>query len=278
MYVVGLEIEQPDCPFVETSADLDVEYHHFCLDVNRQRNGKGTVVKRGYIISKDPDELQNSIETLQSYPNFVDLQIFARSGNIAIEKVVIKFTSAMSSIINNGGYILGPFFTYKGKEFWEVGFDDEESLNQALFDLEKTNNEYKIVNLQGLPSHQDIFIAMSCINELLELIRATYQLTEKEKQTLITAIRAGYYEEPKRTSIADLAKIFGVSKVGVFKNLKRAQKKIMFPIEKLITKIDSITLDHYSSNVCNGDYPVLVNELYKLPKNLPNKNKCLKTK
>ena len=52
-------------------------------------------------------------------------------------------------------------------------------------------------------------------------------LTEKQKQAIETAYRAGYYEYPKRTDLRQLAKRAGISLTTFQEHLKKAENKLI---------------------------------------------------
>lgn len=52
-------------------------------------------------------------------------------------------------------------------------------------------------------------------------------LTEKQNETLRKAVVGGYYDDPQRLSLSELADEFGVSKSAVSQRLSRAESKIV---------------------------------------------------
>lgn len=53
------------------------------------------------------------------------------------------------------------------------------------------------------------------------------ELTEKQYETLRRAVVGGYYDDPQRISLEELAEEFGVSKSAVSQRLRRAESKIV---------------------------------------------------
>lgn len=53
------------------------------------------------------------------------------------------------------------------------------------------------------------------------------KLTEKQRQTLEMALEAGYYEQPRKADLADLAGRIGVSKSAVSQRLRTAEAKLV---------------------------------------------------
>lgn len=52
-------------------------------------------------------------------------------------------------------------------------------------------------------------------------------LTDKQRETLRIALRTGYYEQPRKADLADLADEIGVSKSAVSQRLRSAEAKII---------------------------------------------------
>lgn len=52
-------------------------------------------------------------------------------------------------------------------------------------------------------------------------------LTERQQEVLKIAVEFGYYDEPRRCTLEDIARAFGVSKAAVHKHLVAAESKIM---------------------------------------------------
>ncbi len=140
MYILTLDMKQYDCPFINSSDDLEVSYYMTYWDFQADK-----LINRGYIFASDNEELQNSIELITKQPKYLKLDVLSREGNTALVRTEIDLTNAMSIIRNNHGYLVGPFFVRNGRELWQVGFDTIQDVNSALSELDK-NNEFEIKN------------------------------------------------------------------------------------------------------------------------------------
>ena len=229
MYVLTIDVLQYDCPFVITSNDLDVSYFGTYWDFQED-----SFVVRGYIIAKDPDELQNSIFSLQNQPKFHKIDMLSREGNKATVRVEIDYTDAMKAIRGNGGYIVGPFHVKNGSELWQVGFDRKVDVENALRELEK-NNQFVVKNRSRI-TVEDLSRMISHSSVITDLLRAIDSLTPTEKSILSAAIKHGFYENPRKVNVTKLAREFGISKSGISKNIRRAERKILTHIGKIISQ------------------------------------------
>jgi len=52
-------------------------------------------------------------------------------------------------------------------------------------------------------------------------------LTGTERETLERAVEAGYYDDPRRATLSDLAESFGISEAAVSKRLRSAERKLV---------------------------------------------------
>ena len=227
MYVLTIDMLQYDCPFVSTSDDLDVSYFGTYWDFE-----VGSFIVRGYIIAKDSEELQNAIHELQIQPKFHKIDVLSRKGNKATVRVEIDYTEAMKAIRGNGGYIVGPFHVKNGSELWQVGFDKKIDVENALVELEKSNQF--VVKTENRITVEDFSRIIGYSSILAELIRAIDEMTPTEKSILESAIKLGFYENPRKINVTELAREFGVSKAGISKNIRRAERKILTHIGKIM--------------------------------------------
>ena len=59
------------------------------------------------------------------------------------------------------------------------------------------------------------------------LIPTSFDLSEQERNSLVEAIKLGYYEYPRRINLEELAKIMKLSKPTLEQYIRKAEKKIM---------------------------------------------------
>ncbi len=229
MYIVTLDMKQYDCPFIDTSEDYDVDYFLTYFDFKDDR----ILSTRFYISAPDSEELQNCLESLMYRPKIIDLDLLSRDNDVAFMTATMKLTNAMEAIRRNHGYIVGPFTVKNGREIWRVGFDKKSEQENALYEIEKTN-EFKVKKHHKL-TLEEFSKIIENLPVLVELLNSIENMTLTEKLTLRGAIKLGFYEDPRKASIKDLSEIYRISRAGVSKNIRRAERRIMPVIEKLIS-------------------------------------------
>ena len=229
MYILTLDMRQPDCPFIDTSDNFDVNYFLTYFDFQNDR----ALSTRFYISAPDSEELQNCLESLTAKPKILDFELLSREGSLALLTTTVEHTNAMEVIRRNHGYIVGPFTVKSGREIWRVGFDKKSERDNALYELEK-ENDFKIRKHHKL-TLEEFSKVIENLPVLVELLNCVESMTLTEKLTLRGAIKLGFYEDPRKASIKDLSEIYRISRAGVSKNIRRAERRIMPVIEKLIS-------------------------------------------
>lgn len=222
-------MKQYDCPFINSSEDLEVSYYMTFWDFQGDK-----LINRGYVFATDCDELQNSIDVLTKQPKFLKLDILMRERNTALVRTEIDLTDAMSIIRKNHGYIVGPFFVRKGKELWQVGFDTIQDVRSALSELDK-NNEFEIKNQHKI-TVEDFSKIMNSLPLIIELINTLDELTATEKMVLRAAVQYGLFEDPKKMYIDSLSKCIGLSKGSFSRKLRKVERKILPVVCKILSK------------------------------------------
>ncbi|QCC52748.1 helix-turn-helix domain-containing protein [Halapricum salinum] len=232
MIDIAMDMEQYDCPFIDTTADHGVAFATVHWDFDQSRRELET---RLVVEGDDRGELDAGLDALRAHDNMNDYSLITRQKNVAHIRTRIVETDAMAAIRDNDGYITGPFHIEDGSEIWHVGFDRSDEADVALSELDR-NNEFDIVERKNsaLPDLQDF---VQNAGAAMTLIEGCRDLSDVERETLETAVQSGYFETPRDASLGALADEFGVSKPAVSKNLRRSQQKM---IERVVEALDNL--------------------------------------
>lgn len=233
MIDISMEMEQYDCPFIETTADHDVAFSSFQWEFDESDRHLET---RMVVEGQDREAVDSGLNELRDHPNMENYTLLKRWEGLAHIHTVIDETDAMETIRSNNGYITGPFYIEDGSELWHIGFDSSEQADVTLSDLDR-NNEYAIVSRQrnDLPDLQELVRNAS---EAMHLIDGCRELSDVERETLNEAVTEGYFESPRQATLGTLADEFDISKPAVSKNLRRAQQKVATRVIDVIDDID----------------------------------------
>jgi predicted DNA binding protein len=232
MIDIALDMEQYDCPFIDTTADHDVAFAAVHWDFDQRARELET---RMVVEAEDTGVLDAGLDRLQAHENMNDCALLRREDNAAHIRTTIEETAAMQTIRDNGGYITGPFHIEAGSETWHVGFDRGRDADTTLSELDR-DNEYDVVERTSttLPQLQDL---VQNAGAAMTLVDGCRDLSDTERETLETAVSEGYFESPRDATLGSLAEDFGVSKPAVSKNLRRGERKM---IERVVDALDEI--------------------------------------
>ena len=222
MIDLTLDMEQYDCPFIDTTVDHDVVFSavQWQFDPATRRLETRMIVR-----GDERSTLEAGLSAVNSHPNMQECQLFKKQAETALIKTVIDETNAMRVIRDNDGYITGPFHIEDGSERWEVGFDGADGAGDALSELDR-HNEYSVESRETLELDQlyDVLENADAARSLLDGCRS---LSAVERETLTVAARQGYFDQPRGATLQMLANEFDVSDTAVSKNVRRAERKIL---------------------------------------------------
>lgn len=222
MIDLNIDMRQYDCPFIDTTDDIDVALSavQWQLDPDAEKLETRLLVR-----GDSRDTLEAGLRALQSHDNMHSCSVFSKLDDMARISAVIEETDAMRTIDRNGGYITGPFQTEDGRETWHVGFDTAADENRALAELDR-HNEFEVETREQFDT-ATLFDLLENSSSALQLLNGCRSLTETEQDALRCAFDQGYYETPRGTTLEQLASEFGVSKTAVSMNLRRGERKLL---------------------------------------------------
>ncbi len=222
MLELTMDMEQYDCPFIDTTDDHEVAFSAVQWSFDEQTHSLET---RMVVTAEEAVALDQGLDTLEEHANMHNLELLARKGDRALIRTIIGETQAMAAIRQNDGYITGPFHIEAGSETWEVGFDDAHRTEGALADLDQ-HNEFTIEERRTIDIDA-LFDVLQNVDTAASLLEAIRDLSHVERETLATAVQAGYFEEPRNVTLDDLASEFDISDTAVSKNMRRAERKLI---------------------------------------------------
>lgn len=233
MISVTMNMVQYDCPYIDVTDRIDVSFHTMHWDFNTaQKELETRILIRG----KDRGALTNGFGALQRHDGMRGFELLSRHDDTAVIKSSIGETNAMETIRKHDGYITGPFQIQEGSERWNVGFDTEGAADAALADL-STKNDFRVESRSdtSFEEYLDVIQHIDAAKGFLDGYRA---LSDTEQQTLQTAVEEGYFQTPRDATLETLTEVFGISKTGVSKNLRRAERKLLERTVSLFPEID----------------------------------------
>ncbi len=233
MIDLTLDMEQYDCPFIDTSDEQPVAFSAVHWEFHEATDRLDT---RMLVEGEDRGALDRGLERLRDHPGMCECTLLSKQGNVAHLQTTIEETSAMGTIRANDGYITGPFHIEGGSELWHVGFDREPAADETLSSLER-NNDFDVLERERVDLAELTGFVQN-VDAATTLIDGCRQLSARERETLAAAVEQGYFESPRDADLGALAEEFGVSKPAVSKTLRRGQRKAVGRMVEALEDLD----------------------------------------
>lgn len=233
MINLTVDMEQYDCPFIDTTDDHEIQFSAFHWSFNTEQQSLET---RMMVEAADSGILDAGLSTLKTHQHLHSYRLLSKRGGVAQITTRIGETNAMNVIRENGGYITGPFRIGDGSETWHIGFDSESVADDTLATLDN-QNEFSVESRQqlGLADLHDVIDNAGPAQSLLNGCRS---LSAVERATLEAAVEEGCFENPRTATLDTLAEMFDVSTPAVSKNLRRGQQKVLEQVVTALSDLD----------------------------------------
>lgn len=235
MIDLDIDMRQYDCPFIDTTDEVDVSFSALQWELDQKSERLET---RLLVEADSRAALADGLDTLREHRNMADCTTLKKREGVATIRTLIEQTEAMGVIKDHDGYITGPFRIEDGTEMWHVGFDDGATADRALSELDRKND----IAVEGRTdlSITELFDVIENAEPAHEFLDSCRQLTETERKTLVTAAEAGYFETPREVSLDDLAAEFDISKTAASMNLRRAERKVVGSTVESLSSIQGL--------------------------------------
>ncbi|MCX6770322.1 MAG: helix-turn-helix domain-containing protein [Candidatus Micrarchaeota archaeon] len=185
----------------------------YSLSIGNWSEGGYYYTTERHTLEGEPRQVRRFLEDLKKDPKVAGLEI---AGNtlffIGKDRHRIP-----SSFYNPKIFFTKPVFVDRqGFEYWEVASHEKKVLGEFLDGMKK----------QGYPHLQILYFRKVLLDNIYFPAIAP-GLTEKQKRVFELACENGYYDIPKGTDLAHLAKALKISIATCQEHLKRAEAKII---------------------------------------------------
>ncbi|QLK26740.1 helix-turn-helix domain-containing protein [Natrinema zhouii] len=146
----------------------------------------------------------NSVQNITAIDEVDGGKLYRAEWTENIETIIYAYVEIGATILQAVGR----------NENWELRmrFDDQDKLSQF--------QEYCFEN--------DISFELNSLKEQEQpMASAQYDLTIKQRETLVTALKAGYYNIPQETTMSDLTDELGVSQQALSKRFHSGHKNLI---------------------------------------------------
>ncbi len=148
------------------------------------------------------------IEFIKDFDHVVNVEITERHKGRLLAIVEVRDCPGCISLATSDVFLLSAHTTEDKRSEWKVAFSNREELDKLIWDMQSTGSDVELVRVSN------------AIDDGL-------RLTDRQLKIVEVAFKRGYYDYPKRISIRELARIFGVSTATVSEILRRGQRKII---------------------------------------------------
>ncbi len=148
------------------------------------------------------------IEFIKDFDHVVNVEITERHKGRLLAIVEVRDCPGCVSLATSDVFLLSAHTTEDKRIEWKVAFSNREDLDKLIWDMQSTGSDVELVRVSN------------AIDDGL-------RLTDRQLKIVEVAFKRGYYDYPKRISIRELARIFGVSTATVSEILRRGQRNII---------------------------------------------------
>lgn len=210
----------------EPESDISAEYPGVTLRSRSSMTGRTAERKRIIEVSGDPDQIVPFLKDFEAADAIVALEPLTPVGEdcvfVAMTYDAYQWDSIAERLSNLGVHYHNGTTINAGWERWTLYLDDVDDLSAIVEHIREAGNEAHLV--------RDIDLSDVGANEQLDLTQLARELTPRQGEVLTTAIRMGYYELNRDTSIEEIGERLGISRTTTWEHLMRAEKKVMAEI------------------------------------------------
>lgn len=227
---------------------VELEQTHHCVSIEVCDKLKDIKIKWLATIGQDEKAISNLFEiptkdakkivnTIKDHKDVIEVTIL-QVGEKATQ-IIIK----QKKEIATGPYLakanvawISPTWTEEGKDKVTMIAPSYENLKKFIDMVSEKGYDLKIKSKRYLDTKQAISFETFRSSGFTKLKTASDLLTDRQMEVFDLACRNGYYEEPKRISIEELATELGISPSTCAELLRKAERKLL-PILNDILRI-----------------------------------------
>ena len=149
-----------------------------------------------------------------------DYTLLSRSPKVATVRGGCPPGGVEECILSYGCSIMFPSLFAEGRELHRVVAPSRDRLKQLLERLQDFGSGG--ANLESVTE-----VGPENLQVSINIADLAGVLTKKQLNVLTSAVKAGYYQSPRRTSTERLAKAFGLSRTTLEEHLRKAESKVI---------------------------------------------------
>lgn len=163
-----------------------------------------------------PEQMARILERMNL--DVKEASIIEQTERSVVLRATLRGDGVIATIHGFGCSVVWPAIYTKGHEWYSVLVPSRERL-RALVERLADMGDVAVERVTDVaPEALDVAVTVSTL---------TNRLTERQLLVLQRAIAEGFYDTPRRTSAAKLAKSFGVSRSTLDEHLRKAERGVM---------------------------------------------------
>jgi|TARA_B100002003_G_scaffold250782_1_gene291513 predicted DNA binding protein len=157
-------------------------------------------------ISAPETSLKEAVEELKSSNKFQDVDVAQTGKTRALASISTNRCSMCQTLAGSESFLINAS-TKKNRIYWTLLTSTKKPLKKIMKILELNGFEVEIIKMA--------------------MIKGRKELTGRQEEIIRIALDKGYFDCPKKTSIRELSRMFGISKSTLSEVLRLGQKKII---------------------------------------------------
>jgi predicted DNA binding protein len=202
MMEVTLTIRIPDAWISEISPFLDRPVTVLQAVPDGELGGRGLIEIRG-----DDRTTTAVVEAIRAHPSVCHVEFVPLPEGGVLGEVITSKCAACRALTGVDCFLLSAVSRADGRVDWNLITGGEGSLRELVERLVSEGCEVEVKRSRRPEMHRP--------------------LTDRQEQVLRLALESGYYDQPKRVTIKDLARKLGISPSTYQETLQRAERKVM---------------------------------------------------
>jgi len=204
MYKFSFKVRHKGCN--ETGLSLKFPKHHITVVDIQSTHPKEK--QYFYYITGDARKFDDILSYLKKSKQYTLSKEIERSKETLLLLVVICQTSYIQNIIQKyNGFFIDLHTVSEGYEYWHIGVIDRDSIDKMLKEFKKMG-ELKVLHIGQVEF-------------------ANTLLSKQQKKVFIYANEQGYYEIPRKTTVAKIAKALKLNHATAGEHLLKAENKLI---------------------------------------------------
>ena len=209
MYRFSFRVRHKDC--FETALSVKFpQYHITVIDIQSTHQKEKQYF---YYITGDASQFDAFIAHLKKSRGYKLTKEIERSTNTLLLLVVLYQQSYIQNVIQKyHGFFIDLHTVFEGYEYWHIGVVNRNSIDGMLKELKKMG-ELKVLYIG-------------------EIEFANTLLSKQQRKVRMMAYGHGYYEIPRKTTVARIAKALKINPATTGEHLLKAENKLIKSLAK----------------------------------------------